>query len=206
MIDIDTSETERVRLIGRETLYKGFVHLERLTFEQRMLDGRLVTVHRELHDHGSAAAILLHNSEDDTVALVRQFRPGAFSNGDPAFMLELPAGLVDEGESPAEAVMREAMEETGFSIEDAHHICEIYPTPGALTEKLSLFVAAIDPEKRTGLGGGMAGEGEDIEIVTLGLDEAYRMISTGEITDAKTIIALQWAMINRSKLSSGNLG
>lgn len=206
MIDIDTSETERVRLIGRETLYKGFVHLEKLTFEQRMSDGKLVTVHREVHDHGSAAAILLHNPGDDTVVLVRQFRAAAFSNGDPGFMLELPAGLVDEGESPAEAVIREAMEETGFRIEEAHHICEMYPSPGAVTEKLSLFAASVDATKQVGQGGGLAGEGEDIEIVTLGLDDAYRMIASGEITDAKTVVALQWAIINRAKLTSGNLG
>ncbi|TCR04482.1 NUDIX domain-containing protein [Neorhizobium sp. JUb45] len=206
MIDIDASETERVRLIGRETLYKGFVSLEKLTFEQHMRDGSLVTVHREVHDHGSAAAILLHDAKDDTVVLVRQFRAGAFVNGDAAFMLELPAGLIDEGENPAEAVVREAMEETGFKIDEVHHICEMYPTPGALTEKLSLFAASIDATHKLGQGGGLAGEGEDIEVVTLGLDEAYRMISTGEITDAKTIVALQWAMINRAALSSGNLG
>ncbi|MDP9839079.1 nudix-type nucleoside diphosphatase (YffH/AdpP family) [Neorhizobium huautlense] len=206
MIDIDTSEAERVRLVGREMLYKGFVRLEKLTFEQRMSDGSLVTIHREIHDHGSAAAILLHNPGDDTVVLVRQFRPAAFVNGDPGFMLELPAGLVDEGENPAEAVIREAMEETGFQIDLAHHICEMYPSPGAVTEKLSLFAASIDATKKVGDGGGLAGEGEDIEIVTLGLDDAYHMIGSGEITDAKTVVALQWAMINRAKLSSGNLG
>lgn len=201
MIDIDTSEAERVRLVSRETLWKGFVTLEMLTFEQQMRDGSVVTVTREVHDHGSAAAILLHNPADDTIVLVRQFRSGAFANGDPAYMLEIPAGLVDEGEIPAEAVVREAMEETGFGIAKARYICDVHASPGALTEKLSLFVANVDAEKRTGLGGGLAGEAEDIEVVTLGLDEAYRMIGTGEITDAKTIIALQWAMLHRAELA-----
>lgn len=200
-----TNDADRVRLVGRDMLYKGFVRLEKLTFEQRMPDGSLVTVHREVHDHGSAAAILMHDTTEDTVVLVRQFRAGAFANGDPAFMLEIPAGLVDEGENAAEAVVREAMEETGFRIDGAHHICDLYPSPGALTEKLSLFAASIDATKKVGDGGGLAGEGEDIEIVTLGLDDAYRMIATGGITDAKTVVALQWAMINRARLSSGTL-
>lgn len=192
----------RVTLIARETLWKGFVQLEKLTFEQRMPDGSLVTIHREVHDHGNAAAILLHDPHEDTVVLVRQFRTGAFVNGDNAFMLELPAGLVDDGESAAVAVVREAMEETGFSIDQVHHICDTYPSPGALTEKLSLFAASIHADKKVGLGGGLVGEGEDIEIVTFGLEEAYRMIATGGITDTKTIIALQWAMLNRETLSS----
>ncbi|AYD00445.1 NUDIX hydrolase [Neorhizobium sp. NCHU2750] len=202
MIDIDTSETERVRLVSRRTLWKGFVHLEMMTFEQRLRDGSVVTVDREVHDHGSAAAILLHDAADDTVVLVRQFRFGAFANGDPAYMLEIPAGLVDHGEEPADAVVRETMEETGFSIEKARYICEVHASPGALTEKLSLFVATIDAGKKVGLGGGLEGEAEDIEIVTIGLDAAYLLIGTGEITDAKTIIALQWAMLHRAELAA----
>lgn len=203
MIDIDTSETERVRLVSRRTLWKGFVHLEMLTFEQRMPDGSFVTVDREVQNHGNAAAILLHDAADDTVVLVRQFRSGAFANGDPAYMLEIPAGLVDDGEIPADAVVREAMEETGFEIEKARYICDVHASPGALTEKLSLFVAGIDADKKIGLGGGLAGEAEDIEIVTLGLDEAYTMIGAGNITDAKTIIALQWAMLHRDNMLTG---
>lgn len=203
MIDIDTSEAERVRLLSRRTLWKGFVQLEMLTFEQRMPDGSLVTIDREVHDHGNGAAILLHDTRKDSVILVRQFRPGAFANGDPAYLLEIPAGLVDEGEVAADAVLREAMEETGFQIEKARYLCQMYVSPGALTEKLSLFAASIDAESKIGLGGGLAGEAEDIEVVTLSLNEAYAMISTGAITDAKTIVALQWAMLNRSELAAG---
>lgn len=206
MIDIDTSETERVRLVGRQTLYKGFVSLEKLTFEQRMPDGSLVTIDREVHDHGSAAAILLYDREEETVLFVRQFRPGAFANGDEAFMLEIPAGLIDEGEEAAEAIVRETLEETGFQIDAAHYLFQMYASPGALTEKVAIFAAIITADKKVGSGGGLAGEGEDIELVTLGLDEAYGMIATGGISDAKTVAALQWAMINRAKLSSGNLG
>jgi nudix-type nucleoside diphosphatase (YffH/AdpP family) len=202
MIDIDTSEAERVRLIDRRTVWKGFVQLDVLNFEQRMPDGQMVAIEREVHHHGNAAAILLHDPLHDTVVLVRQFRAGAFVNGDPAFMLELPAGLVDEGEIAADAVVREAMEETGFSVGTPHHICEVHASPGALTERLSLFAASIQAGDREGAGGGLAGEGEDIEVVTLGLDEAFAMIATGAITDAKTIIALQWAKLNRGLLSA----
>lgn len=201
-----TDHEDKVRLVGREMLYKGFVRLEKLIFEQRMPDGSLVTVDREVHDHGNAAGILLHNAKNDTVVMVRQFRPGAFANGDQAFMLEIPAGLVDEGEIPAQAVLREAMEETGYAITSARHLFDIYPSPGALTERLSLFAASVEAADKVGDGGGLAGEAEDIELVTLGLDDAYRMIESGEITDAKTVLALQWAMINRAKLSAGNLG
>ncbi|MCB5203307.1 NUDIX domain-containing protein [Neorhizobium sp. T786] len=201
MLDIDTSEAERVRLISRARLWKGFVHLQKLVFEQRMPDGSMVTLDREVHDHGTAAAILLHDPKEGSVVLVRQFRPGAFVNGDPAFMLEVPAGLIDEDELPADAVIREAMEETGFEIDEARYLFDMYASPGTLTEKVALFVASVSADRRPGTGGGLAGEGEDIEVVTMGLDDAYAMIRTGEINDAKTIVLLQWAMLNRDSLS-----
>lgn len=200
MIDIDTSETERVRLVSRATLWKGFVHLEMLTLEQHMPNGDVVNVRRELHDHGKAAAILLHDPVDDTVVFVRQFRPGAFANGDQAFMLEVPAGLIDDDELAADAITREAMKETGFAIDEVRYLFDMYASPGALTERVSLFVASVSAENRTGAGGGLAEEGEDIEVVSIGLDDAYGMIRTGEINDAKTIVLLQWAMLNRASL------
>lgn len=69
-----------------------------------------------------------------------------------------------------------------------------------MTEKISLFYARVDLAKKAGKGGGLETEGEDIEVLTVPLNEAYGMIASGEITDSKTIIMLQWAMLNRASL------
>lgn len=195
-IDIDTSEADRVRLISRTTLWKGFVHLERLTLEQTMRNGDIVKLDREVHDHGKAAAVLLYDSKADSVILVRQFRPGAFFNGDPAFMLEIPAGLVDDNEEAITAAGREAQEETGYQVKSIRHVLDMYGSPGALTEKVALFFAEIDLTDRLSEGGGLAEEHEDIEVLTFSLANAYALLGTGKITDAKTVIMLQWAMLN----------
>lgn len=189
----------RVRLAGRETVWKGFIHLERLFLDQTMPDGRVMRLVREVHDHGNAAAILLYDAGHDSVVLVRQFRSGAYVNGDPAYMLEVPAGLLDE-DDPSSAIRRESMEETGYRVENVRFLFDIYPSPGALAEKVSLFFAVVDSSVRTGEGGGVAGEGEDIEVLQLPLGQAFGMIASGDITDAKTIILLQWAMMNRGSL------
>jgi nudix-type nucleoside diphosphatase (YffH/AdpP family) len=164
-----------------------------------MPNGDVVLLDREVHDHGIAAAILLHDKSRDSVVLVRQFRPGAFVNGDHAFMLEVPAGLLD-GDDAADAIVREAMEETGYHVEGATYLFDMYASPGTLTEKVSLFVASVDLDKKAGEGGGLADEGEDIEVVTIPLADAFAMINSGEINDGKTIVLLQWAMLNRGKL------
>ncbi len=193
------SDEDRVRLVEKETVWKGFVHMQKLIFDQRMPDGKVIRITREVHDHGTAAAILLYDPSRDSVVMVRQFRPGAFVNGDPAFMIEVPAGLLDDDDA-AEAVRREAMEESGYAVEKVQYLFDMYASPGTLTEKVSLFVARIDLDVRAGEGGGLDEEGEDLEILTYTLDEAFSMIAAGEITDSKTIILLQWAMLNRQQL------
>lgn len=192
-------DDDRVRLVSKETVWKRFIHLQTLVFDQRMPDGRVIRIDREVHDHGSAAAILLFDPKKDAVVLVRQFRPAAFVNGDPTFMLEVPAGLIDD-DQPDEAIRREAMEETGYAVEEVQYLFETYASPGTLTEKVALFYARINMEEKAGLGGGLDTEGEDIEVLSIPLDQAFEMISTSEITDAKTIILLQWAMLNRERL------
>lgn len=194
-----TSDEGRVRLVSKETVWKRFIHLQTLVFDQTTADGRVTRIDREVHDHGTAAAILLFDADKDAVVLVRQFRPGAFVNGDPSFMLEAPAGLTD-GDHPDEAIRREAMEETGYAVKEVRYLFDIYASPGTLTEKVGLFYARIDLQEKAGAGGGLETEGEDIEVISIPLDEAFAMISSGEITDAKTIILLQWAMLNRERL------
>ncbi len=194
------AETDRIRLVEKETVWKGFVHLQKLVFDQRMPDGKTIRIVREVHDHGIAAAILLYDQKRDSVVMVRQFRPAAFVNGDPNFMIEVPAGLLD-GDDGADAIRREAMEESGYAVEKVEYLFDMYASPGTLTEKVSLFVARIDLDMQAGSGGGLEDEGEDIEVLTYGLDEAFGMIASGEITDSKTIILLQWAMLNRPALS-----
>lgn len=194
------AETDRIRLVEKETVWKGFVHLQKLVFDQRMPDGKTIRIVREVHDHGIAAAILLYDQKRDSVVMVRQFRPAAFVNGDPNFMIEVPAGLLD-GDDAADAIRREAMEESGYAVDKVEYLFDMYASPGTLTEKVSLFVARIDLDMQAGSGGGLEDEGEDIEVLTYGLDEAFGMIASGEITDSKTIILLQWAMLNRPALS-----
>ncbi|MBN7804813.1 NUDIX domain-containing protein [Agrobacterium rosae] len=193
------ADEDRVKLVSKETVWKRFVHLQTLVFDQKMPDGRVIRIDREVHDHGSAAAILLFDPNKNAVVLVRQFRPAAFVNGDTSFMLEVPAGLIDD-DQPDEAIRREAMEETGYAVNEVRYLFQTYASPGTLTEKVGLFYARVDLDEKAGLGGGLATEGEDIEVLSIPLDQAFDMISAGEITDAKTIILLQWAMLNRAQL------
>jgi ADP-ribose pyrophosphatase len=157
---------------------------------------------RELihHSHaGAAAAVLPYDPGRDRVVLVEQFRTGAMDSPQGPWLLEIVAGLVDEGENPQQTVRREALEEAGCTLQALHPICRYYSSPGGFKEQVSLYVARVDS---AGLGGihGVAEEGEDIRIHALDRERAYGMISQGWITSAQPIIALQWLELNRGLL------
>jgi nudix-type nucleoside diphosphatase (YffH/AdpP family) len=191
----DLSGNEDVRVRDVEVLSHDWYVLRRTTFDLRHRDGSWSTEQRETHDRGNGATVLLYDQERRTVLLTRQFRFPAYVNGHPdGLLLETAAGLLDD-DDPVTAVRREAEEETGHRVGELTHVFDVFMSPGSVTERLHFYAGSYDAETRTTDGGGLAEEGEDIEVVELGIDEALAQIGTG-IVDAKTILLLQWAVLS----------
>lgn len=181
-------------------LARGWGRLDRYEVDHICQDGTRQTVLREVYDHGSAAAVLMYAPAERTVILTRQFRLPPHLNGDVAWLIEAPAGLLDAGEAPEAAARREAMEETGYEPEALVHLFNAYMSGGSLTEKCACYLGRYTPGQRKADGGGLDHEGEDIEVFELGLDEAMAMVASGTIMDAKTIMMLQALVL---KLGAG---
>jgi nudix-type nucleoside diphosphatase (YffH/AdpP family) len=178
-----------------ELLAAGWHVLRRTTFDYRHRDGRWTREQRETYDRGDGATILLYDLGRSTVLLTRQFRFPVYVNGHPDGMfIETAAGLLD-GDDPASAIRREASEELGVTVGELEHVFDVWMSPGSVTERVHFYAAPYTPVSRTGIGGGIAAEGEDIEVVELAFDEALAQIGTGEIADAKTIMLVQWAAL-----------
>ncbi|OWV89611.1 ADP-ribose pyrophosphatase [Rhizobium leguminosarum bv. trifolii] len=189
----------RVKIVSAETLSNGWTKLSSYLLDYIDRKGATQRLKREVYHRTHAACILLYDPQRDLVILVRQFRLPVHLNGDPAWMMEVPAGLLDD-DHPEQAIRREAMEETGYHLRDARFLFKCYSSPGAITEVVHFFVSLIDIADRVAEGGGLDEEHEDIEVLEVPLDEAAQMIENGEIFDAKTIMLLQWALLNRNKL------
>lgn len=178
-----------------EVLANDWYVLRATTFEQRMSDGTWRTERRETYDRGDGATILLYDPDARTVLLTRQFRFPVYVNGHPDGMLiETAAGLLDEDDAEA-AIRREAAEETGIEVGPVQHVFDVFMSPGSVTERLHFFAAPYRSDDAHGTRHGVAHEGEDIEIVELGIDEARAAIGT-DIVDAKTIMLIQWALLD----------
>jgi ADP-ribose pyrophosphatase len=196
-----TGRNDRVKLVSEKTLSDGWTRLSSYELDYADRSGETHRLHREIYHKSEAACILLYDAKRDMVVLVKQFRLPAYLTGKPAWMVEVPAGLLDE-DHPEEAIRREAMEETGYRLRDVRFVFKAFMSPGAITELVHFFHAPIDLSDRVNGGGGLAEEHEDIEVLELPLDEAFAMIANGEIIDAKTIMMLQWAVINRASFTA----
>jgi nudix-type nucleoside diphosphatase (YffH/AdpP family) len=182
--------TDPVIIKSITPLAQDWGRLDRYEVDHARRDGTRQTVQREVYDHGSAAAVLMYAPSAHTVILTRQFRLPPHLNGDPCWLVEVPAGLLD-GEAPAIAARREAIEETGYDPTGLIFLFEAYMSAGSLTEKCACFLARYEPGKTVSPGGGVADEGEDIEVFEADFAAAMAMIANGEIIDAKTIMMLQ---------------
>jgi nudix-type nucleoside diphosphatase (YffH/AdpP family) len=186
---------DRIRIHKVETLSHDWFLLQKTTFDYRRSDGSWQRQTRETYDRGHGATILLYNRARRTVVLVRQFRFPTYGNGHDGFLIEAAAGLLDRA-SPEERIKAEVEEETGYRISEVRKVFEAFMSPGSVTERLYFFVAEYDPASRAGLGGGIAEEGEDIEVLELRMDEAMQMMADGRIADGKTIMLLQYAALH----------
>ncbi|HEX8332190.1 MAG TPA: NUDIX domain-containing protein, partial [Segetibacter sp.] len=139
----------------------------------------------------------LFNKSKETVVLTRQFRVGSYINGNPeGKLIETCAGILEDN-TPEEGILREIEEETGYKLTEVIKVFEAYMSPGSISEILHFFVAPYTPEQKITKGGGLEEEQEEIEVLEMPFDKAYGMIDTGEIKDAKTIMLLQYAKINK---------
>jgi nudix-type nucleoside diphosphatase (YffH/AdpP family) len=187
--------SDRIRIKGERVLSKSHGTLTSTTFEWRRNDGRWQGMTRDVFDRGNAATILPYSLAMRTVVLVRQFRLPTWINGHDDLLIEAAAGLLDNA-APEDRIRAEAEEEIGYRLHHVQKVFEAFMSPGAVTEKIHFFVAECEPGMRIGAGGGLADEGEDIEVLELSFDEALAMIADGRIVDAKTIMLLQYAALN----------
>ena len=179
-----------------ELLSNNWYVLNKVTFDYKMEDHDSETQVREVYDRGNGAVILLYNLTKKTVVLTRQFRLPTYLNGNTSGMvIEACAGLLDT-ENPEECIIRETEEETGYRLSSVKKVFQSYMSPGSVTEILHFFIGEYQPNMKVSDGGGLAEEHENIEVLEYSFDQAYQMIASGEIVDAKTIMLLQYAKIN----------
>jgi len=190
------------QLIKKESLYSGFFALNKYHIKNQLFKGGWSEVYtREIFERGHAAAVLLFDSDKGRLILIEQFRPGAMETGNSPWLLELVAGMIEEGEKPEDVVKRESVEESGCVIMKLKKISEYFVSPGGTTEKVWLYLGKFDSSHASEYAG-LESENEDIKVHCVSTEQAFKWLKEGKLNNAMTIIALQWLKIELSNNQS----
>jgi nudix-type nucleoside diphosphatase (YffH/AdpP family) len=179
-------------------LFDDFFKVDEFLVAHQQIDGDMGAPQRQLvFERGDAAAVLIFNADRRAVVLVEQFRMPTLvgrRRDDPhttdGWILETVAGMVDAGETPEVAAIRETREETGYQPRSVELIGKFFASPGGSSERFFLYFAEVSDADRIGTGGGV--DGEDIRIVHMPTGELFDRLAQGKIDDAKLYLGAYW--------------
>ena len=185
-----------VEIIARETLYSGFFSMELYRFRHRLFNGEMSgEIRREIFERGHAAVLLPFDPVRDEVVLVEQIRIAAYDVSESPWLLEMVAGMIEEGESVEDVARREALEEAGLVVGRTKPVLSYLASPGGTSERLSIMVGEVDATTAEGIHG-LADENEDIRVHVVSREQAYQWVEEGKIDNAASVIALQWLQLH----------
>jgi ADP-ribose pyrophosphatase len=201
----------RVELGTPSPRFKGFFSLDEYPVRFERFDGSMSEEQKLLvFERGDAVAALVYDTEEQEVLLTDQFRlpvhlrKTAEGERHKGWLLEVPAGMIREGEKGRETMARELVEEIGLrvQVEEIEQLFRFFVSPGGTTEQITLYFVQVRRALSVG-GGGNVAEGEDIGSVRVPVDELFARLDRGELEDAKTIIAALWLKQHLARSPAG---
>lgn len=193
-------EASDVKALSKDRVFDGFFKIDRYRLSHRLFKGGWSEeLQRELFVREDATCVLPYDPVTDQVVLLEQFRIGALDHHQSPWLLELVAGINDEGETPETVARREGLEEAGIELGELKPICQYLVSPGGTNEKIHLYCGQVDASTAHGVHG-LEHEGEDIKVHVVQAREAFEYVASGKINNAASIIALQWLQLNHDIL------
>ena len=185
-----------VTIRGTKLVHDGWSKLHVATLSGD--DG--VEFKREIESHGDAVAVLAYDAARRVALMVKLPRAPVLFSGDSSQFPEVPAGLLDDGETPEACARREAEEEAGVTLAALEAVGHTWSMCGISTERIHLFLASYGAADRTGKGGGLAEEHENITTVEVPLSDLCAMAEAGTLADMKTLCLVQTLRLRRPDL------
>jgi len=189
-----------VKFIAEEELYQGFFSMKKYRYQHRRYQGDWSpVVEREIFERGNAVGVLLYDPMKDRFVMVEQCRPGAMPGDESPWLIEIVAGMVEEGESPEQVASREAQEEAGCEVQSLTPLPGYWVSPGGTTEYVDLFLGIVDSDDVAQFAG-LETEHEDIKVLVMERAGLLELLQQGRINNAMAIIAVQWFLMNEGTL------
>lgn len=181
-----------------EKIFDHFLKIYKAQVTQDSFDGKKeITTTRLALDRGNAIAVLLYEKDTDSFLFIHQYRYPS-SRRDQGWIVEIPAGAIDNNETAKNAAIREVKEEIGYEIESLEFIVEYFPSPGMLSEQISIFYGEVTSSQKTTKGGGATSENEDIELIKIPRSDIKQKLKDRYFNNSISIISLQWYLLNKT--------
>ena len=194
-------KAQDVEVIEKEGVFSGYFRVDRYRLKHRQFAGGMgAELSREIFERGHAACCLLYDPELDKLVLIEQFRAGAYAalsspwfdeNEASPWLLEIVAGIIEDGEDPEDVIRREVMEEAGCEVQELEPLFHFLVSPGGSTESMFSFVGRVDASNVEGVHG-LEEEGEDIRVIVVDVKEAFELLDRGRIINSMTMLPLMW--------------
>ena len=189
-----------VEITDIKPVYRGFFTMNQYQFKHKCFNGEWSdTVTREIFERGHAVGVLPYDPELQEFVLIEQVRIGALATSSSPWLIEIIAGMIDEGETPEAVCHRESMEEAGITLDKLTKALSYLSSPGGTTERLHIFIAKTDASQAHGVHG-LESESEDIKVHRIKENTALEWLENGHIDNAAAVIALQWFFMHKTLL------
>lgn len=212
-VSSENFSADDVVVVEKKRVWDGYFQLDKYILRHRLHDGgreesMSAEMSREIFERGHAAASLLYDPENEKLVFIEQFRPGAYAalkspwfdeQTTSPWLLEIVAGVIDDGQSPDGVIKREAIEEANCIVLDIIPISHYFVTPGGSTESMFLFCAKIDATNAGGVYG-LDEEHEDIRVIVVDVADALKWLEEGRFINSMSLIAMQWFAANNRAL------
>jgi ADP-ribose pyrophosphatase len=194
------SKPNTVEIIEKRVAYQGYFRIDRYRIRHELFGGGMSKpLDREVFERGHAVGLLPYDPVRDVVVLIEQFRIGAYAAGFEPWMMEIVAGIVEDGETPDDVARRESREEANLTLTELMPMCRYVASPGGASESVWLFLGRVDASNAGGIHG-LDHEDEDIRVEPTPWTEARKMLDDGRMCNALGIIALQWLALHRDEI------
>ena len=183
------------KILHKELVYKGFNSLTRYEFEIESYDHTWLRKLTEVFERGDSCSILLYEKDTKSILFTEQFRMPVCKHMN-GWIQELVAGRIEGSDTPEDTIIRETAEEIGYNISKLEQISMFYLSPGVSTERIFLFYSEVETKDKKAIGGGLKEENEDIKLIKIPVSELKSLLKGNSIMDAKSIIGIQWFLMN----------
>jgi len=195
-----------IDIIEKRTIWQGYFKMVKYFFRHPLYaGGKSEVIEREMFERGHAVAVIPYDPISDEIVLIEQIRVGAFESKQNPWLIEVVAGVIEEGEVSVDVAYRELFEESGVAAQSMEQVMSFLTSPGASSESIDLYLAKVDASTSVKFAG-LDEEGEDIKVLSVKVDDAIAALDSGLIVNGPTVIAIQWLARHHQQVRAKMLG